>query len=541
MNVQEADHLEIPEGYVATIHDSNGKQLWGGLNYSVAYDGDCEQNSYTGKNLWGGVSSYSRSISDVDFTTNADGSITAQGTASLTAYSITAQLASQNNVYKTLEAGTYYLSSKDTLPAGFQLQVVSVPDSHTLRDGVGSFTLSVQTSIAVRVRITSGVAVSTATTVFPMLELSSTATTYEPYVGGIPAPNPDYPQPISVVKGHQTVTLTGGTVSGEYALDLTSKNLFNKSDSPISAESGVASELSTGIRITTTTSTTGNVYSTFLIGDFSSMAGQYLTISSDMTASGDNLPRLSIGLCKTDGSDRTTKATLDVSGETSILLDATELATRPSVYIYAYANKNTGDAQADDYVDYTNLMIELGSAATAYAPYYNYELCKVGTYSDYIYKDSGNWYAHKGVQHLSLRISDMDNNEQYPGWRDKTVLLDTLGTDLNSRLSTITQYLANIITSDTTPADTGVLAANTRGTGSLFFQNATWNQTYWKTNYPNLTLELYYGILLSQADTQITDTTLISQLEAIYDFMKRYGYTSAVSGDLPIIISRTPY
>lgn len=43
----------------------------------------------------------------------------------------------------------------------------------------------------------------------PMLESGSTVTDYEPYVGGTPSPNPDYPQDIQVVTGEQTVMVTG--------------------------------------------------------------------------------------------------------------------------------------------------------------------------------------------------------------------------------------------------------------------------------------------------------------------------------------------
>lgn len=55
-----------------------------------------------------------------------------------------------------------------------------------------------------------------ATTVFSnfkckfMLSTSSTLeTTYEPYVGGVPSPNPDYPQQIQTVTGEQTVEIVG--------------------------------------------------------------------------------------------------------------------------------------------------------------------------------------------------------------------------------------------------------------------------------------------------------------------------------------------
>lgn len=37
------------------------------------------------------------------------------------------------------------------------------------------------------------------------VEVGSTVTSFEPYVGGVPAPNPDYPQPVQTVTGRQTV------------------------------------------------------------------------------------------------------------------------------------------------------------------------------------------------------------------------------------------------------------------------------------------------------------------------------------------------
>ena len=41
------------------------------------------------------------------------------------------------------------------------------------------------------------------------LEQNSTATDFEPYVGGIPSPNPNYPQDIHVVSGDNTIEITG--------------------------------------------------------------------------------------------------------------------------------------------------------------------------------------------------------------------------------------------------------------------------------------------------------------------------------------------
>lgn len=55
------------------------------------------------------------------------------------------------------------------------------------------------------------------------IELSSTATDYEPYVGGTPSPNPDYPQDVRVVENKQVVNVSG-------------KNLFNPSNVILNTE-----------------------------------------------------------------------------------------------------------------------------------------------------------------------------------------------------------------------------------------------------------------------------------------------------------------
>lgn len=57
------------------------------------------------------------------------------------------------------------------------------------------------------------------------LELGSTATPFEPYVGGIASPNPDYPQDVNVVTGTQTLTITNGTDVQTYPITLGSIEL----------------------------------------------------------------------------------------------------------------------------------------------------------------------------------------------------------------------------------------------------------------------------------------------------------------------------
>lgn len=63
-----------------------------------------------------------------------------------------------------------------------------------------------------------------------MLEEGDTATDYEPYTGGIPSPNPDYPQEIKNVTGDKIVSISDGTDSIDYPLSLADMELCKIED-----------------------------------------------------------------------------------------------------------------------------------------------------------------------------------------------------------------------------------------------------------------------------------------------------------------------
>ena len=134
-----------------------------------------------GKNLWGNISSYSRSTNGIDFVTNADGTITASGTATASAYSVLASGAVDAGVYLTLQAGTYTLSEKN----GNEVQaVVAESGGAIIADTSTSevtFTLTQTTNVAIRAVIPSGTAITGTLTFYPMLETGSSPTSYEPY------------------------------------------------------------------------------------------------------------------------------------------------------------------------------------------------------------------------------------------------------------------------------------------------------------------------------------------------------------------------
>ena len=181
----------------------------------IDLEGQTSQESTTGKNLFGGFT-FSRSSANVNFTTNKDGSITMTGTANATTYSLgTSDIATYK---KTLEAGTYTLSGGTS---SINLVVTDTSGTNiynTTGNASVTFTLNNSTDIIIRANVPNGIA--TNTTLYPMLETGSSATSYEPYTGGIPAPNPSYPYPIKKVSGDNNVTICG-------------KNLVNQNNAEI--------------------------------------------------------------------------------------------------------------------------------------------------------------------------------------------------------------------------------------------------------------------------------------------------------------------
>lgn len=177
------------------------------------------------------------------------------------------------------------------------------------------------------------------------------------------------------------------------------------------------------------------------------------------------------------------------------------------------------------------------------------ELCKIGGYQDYIYKSGNDWYVHKACKSMTLRIANMNNDESYPGWKNLTSLKADLGvvtpsTGNAGRMDVYCPYYTNIkgyvAKNSQTYSDAYISCNFNNNNAIIYLQNSVYGltQTQWKTQYPNLNFELYYA-LATAIDTQITDVTLVGQLNAIHEWLTRYGYNATVTGNLPIIIDRT--
>ncbi|MBR2744957.1 MAG: hypothetical protein IKE01_06675 [Clostridia bacterium] len=168
-----------------------------------------------------------------------------------------------------------------------------------------------------------------------------------------------------------------------------------------------------------------------------------------------------------------------------------------------YGNQGTGSFIAGNKIN--EYHIDLG----------NIELCIIGEYKDYIYPENGNWYAFNIIKKYSY-----DGSKAFDLLNNCFQIRNLYPTDIgNIDGALITQYKFN-------PAHSGItsnLANNEFGfntekkftikddrfmTANEFMSHITENP-----------IELWY-VSNSPTITQITDTTLIAQLDAIYEHLQ---------------------
>lgn len=206
-----------------------------------------------------------------------------------------------------------------------------------------------------------------------------------------------------------------------------------------------------------------------------------------------------------------------------------------------------------------NMMVSKDSNITSYEPYVeprsyplnlgNIELCKIGDYQDYLYKENGNWYKYgaigkvilDGTQNISLQsINDYNianflitfSENYYDLSKYQQMLVDKFSKQTTS--VSITQAEGFLPTLNSNSHVLGVY---------LRIKSSTANTT----NSMNVWLSIHnttvYYVLDTPTITQITDTTLISQLNALDKAKGNNGTTiiTTSSDDLAPILNFTAY
>lgn len=440
-----------------------------------------------GKNLLPNNGVAQTTINGITFTANVDGTILVSGTASATAYL----------TYPTfsLNAGTYTLSAGAYVNTLTRIQLVEDTSGRPLLASTQNassqtFTTTATKNVFLQFRVNSGEVINT--TFKPMLVKGSYSSSnipeYEPYQEQIAQLNlgdleygaiNDYKDKFIRSSGKQLLNIPDMTITNN-GLTLTFTNGIGKiTGTWASATYLVVDNLDLVLSPNTYTLSTNSNITSY----------PYFYLYSGDTAVVSML-----------SSDNNVK-TFTISENTPIT----------KISIYFGANRDYKEIKP---------MLNTGSTALDYEPYGNY------------------WYLKKNARHLSLAIADMDNSEDYPGWKNVSDLLNDYP-NKNTLLNNFTDYMCNITNND------NVISVNTvflAGGGTLFFNRGAIDltQTQWKEQYPNLVVELYYG--LQNPEYLPLNDTLQEQLETIYNLLKSYkGQTniSQINNDLPFIIDST--
>lgn len=368
-------------------------------------------------------------------------------------------------------------------------------------------------------------------------------------------------------KAHTTSTATGNPIEAtitaqagqleSFQLDgdtfqqtYTGKNLFDKTNPPSVLIGASVSELETGLRITQTTGGQwkGCIY---VLGKASDVAGQTINVHAIATKSASNKPFCQISLCNASGGDRI----LVVNSDSSEIDIVAVMPVNPSreYYCLTLNSNGSGTGNIGDYIDYEELMIYLGSTSTDYEPFVgvqpspnpdypqqiqtvtgqqtvsingtNYpislgslELCKLGAYQDYIWKDGESWKVHKAT--VSAII---DGSESWDTSGTNTFYVANIYSKIGNSIqsaSTGEMYASHFTIADITSSNTlvgvslKVDAAHNVSNLRIRLQDMSGGVAGFKqmlsAKKPSI-----YARRLTPTDTTITDTTLIAQLEAI--------------------------
>ena len=574
--------------------------------------GDTFQKSYTGKNLCGGTlaqlknrnqggtwngNQYTQAGITWTVYENADGTIDRiEASGQATENGKTFYIKSFNRQQFEEQLGsedTYTLSGcPQGGDSGYYARVVSIPWKVMLTDrGSGATGTLVPADdynnvfVVLCVDIPAG---QVNNLVFrPQLEKGSTATSYEPYVGGVPSPNPDYPQAVNTVTGRQMVKVEGGknlfnpssytTVHRYPRGDMSIANNQNAWSIVIPIKGDTTYTISTtnrglmdqyaavGITTEDPATATGIVAYASMAGGATSATvtspanGKYMMIyvkwsNTDVTQAIADTLQLEIGSEATEFEPFISKS-YDINLNCNIYdkdlaymsvndmktpIDITPGhsyhygATTRWVGAYLYDASGTlirtvGHTAATRSGDFTAASNEVKAVFSFYAgpdvtwswsnvEFYDLagviELCKIGTYQDYIWKDGDDWKVHKEIGEVTLDGSETwtkaSANSGYRFWTSKA-------TDIKTSIDAVLKANRLGVAQGDTWDNYGISGSYSTNPIRLYIRDALFNDMTaeqlrgWLATH---NIIAYYA-LATATDTTITDTALIAQLEAL--------------------------
>lgn len=494
--------------------------------------GNTEQDTYTGKNLLNLSTADGTSIekNGITATYNFDEqTITFDGTCSTNNTSFKISNNDIDFISGTTTSTTYYISGSisgycqmrhydASWSQNDNYNINTLSSSTPILSATASSTFTATNGTQQSIRFNSGSVASNFK--IKIMVADSSDTSYEPYVGGTASPNPSYPQDVRVVTGENVVKITGKNLWGGFASDFSktsaSVSYTNKADGAIFAN-GTSS---------------GNALSMFSSDAVSN--GRIITLQAGDYVISGGTSTVALQVVSSSGTEI---AETDSNGvKTFTLSEATNIFVRARMERYAVADNVTIYPQ-----------LELGTA-TDFEPYQeqsypislgSLELCKIGTYQDYIYKSGDKWYKHNAI---GKYVYNNDLAENGIGSTHVAMLTPTLPVIPNL------EYASGLFFSNSyTPIvhnNTGLQGSTS---GSKIRINTALNIASDYATVRSLAaannLTIYYP-LATTSDDEITNLDLIEQLNDISQHAHAYNTLTHISstyatGNVPLIIAAT--
>ena len=533
---EETEELEIITKEVSGTDISVNDAVDGAMN--ITLKGNTSQVQLSGKNKLP-LTNQSFSIGSLNYSVS-NGILQATGNRSAEVQKTYSSF--KNNFATTLPAGTYKVnfSESGTKTGTMNFFIMKYSDDSEIKriqTTYDTFTLSEETQIYLGIYSYQLSITGTLEVKIMLCSDDGTSPSWEQYCGGTPSPNPSYPQDIHNVSGNNSIVVCGknlyiptitnngsnisptnctATLSGdEYTFTATGSDMQFGQIAP--ANNNYANSLGTLYEVS-------NASSIGILLTNTSFTRNYITFY--------NSNKVSLGYTRIDSN----------TGSVNVPSGATYFSWRIGLL---------GATSGTTYK--TKVMVSYNEIPTTYEAYNGItypinlpsgmELCKIGTYQDYFYKENDKWYLHKEIGKVVLNGSET--------WQDAGTNRFNCTNKINDFLRSINNitYVCNnyqAFAQKNTNSDFNTLVANesfgfdfnSGGGTDIRIKDINYDEVSDYKTWLSTHNTIIYYVLATATDTEITDSTLISQLNAIKSANSYYGTTNInqVNNDMPFIL-----
>lgn len=329
-------------------------------------------------------------------------------------------------------------------------------------------------------------------------------------------------------------------VSGSNVIEISNKNLINISNFVTTLNVGITITKIGAKWIINGTATADNIFK-FEPISAKNLNGKYALSINYISGGMSGNPNFNVRNKSTDSVIFRTSLTTSNTSNTATL----NTAIKFGIFIPMGSTFN-------NYTFYP--MLETGSTATTYEPHQGkelpldlgtIELCKIGDYQDYFYKSGSKWYLHKETLKIiiprSVNGTMQNSNKRFSVNKTQIGNYDILNIPSSSQTFGLYCDILKEVTANQTWDGTQGIAYNYNTSSGTVSLNFAINGLTTVAEYQEaLAGKIIIARLNTPTNTEITDTILISQLEAIYNApLYQQTNITQTNNDLPMVLDIT--